>query len=113
LGSSTDGSLLAVVTQNSPGSLHLFTADAKSVTISSSKDLSLSAPGNVQWDETGGSVVLEVASERFCIVRLRAPVQGDQIQVDGHSSASFSKSGGISLGPGKHKLDFLLDPSKQ
>lgn len=112
-GSSTDGSLLAVVMQSSPGGLHLFAADAKSVATGDGEDLSLSIPANVQWDQTGGSVVLEVAAGRFCAVRLRAPIQGDQVQVDGHSYMNVSKSSEISLSPGKHKLEFLLASTKQ
>jgi hypothetical protein len=107
-GASTDGDVLALVTLSSQDKARLFAAHTLSLTSGASGGISLSVPGNVLWDQAGGSVTLFVAVEQPCRLTLHATIQDDSMRLDGRAESGFSQGGGIALTTGSHRLEFLL-----
>jgi hypothetical protein len=107
-GASTDGDVLALVTLSSQDKTSFFAAHTLSLTIGASGGISLSVPGNVLWDQGGGSVTLFVAVEQPCRLTLHATIRDDSMRLDGRAESGFSQGGGIALTTGSHRLEFLL-----
>ena len=107
-GASTDGDVLALVTLSSPDKTRLFAAHARSLTAGVRGGVSLSTAGNVLWDRTGGSVVLSVAVEQPCRLKVRATIRDDSMRLDGRADPGFSPGDGIALTTGSHRLEFVL-----